>query len=56
MNKLENSRKTEGGKKFVIESGFKPAGDQPHAIQELLEGLKSDEKNQVLLGVIMTHY
>lgn len=41
----------EAGKKFVLKSNFKPAGDQPTAIAELCEGLVKDEKNQVLLGV-----
>lgn len=30
---------------------YKPAGDQPTAIRELIEGLNSGERNQVLLGV-----
>ncbi|UOB17052.1 excinuclease ABC subunit UvrB [Abyssalbus ytuae] len=37
--------------KFKIESGFKPTGDQPEAIMELVNGLESDEKYQTLLGV-----
>ncbi|MBQ3035155.1 MAG: excinuclease ABC subunit UvrB [Alphaproteobacteria bacterium] len=32
-------------------SAFEPAGDQPQAIQELVDGLKREEKNQVLLGI-----
>jgi len=30
---------------------FTPAGDQPKAIKELMEGLENNERNQVLLGV-----
>ena len=36
---------------FKIESPFAPAGDQPQAIKELVEGINKGEKNQVLLGV-----
>lgn len=36
---------------FQLVSDFKPAGDQPQAIQYLMGGLKDQEKNQVLLGV-----
>ena len=32
-------------------SGFKPTGDQPEAIAELLEGLRNGERAQTLLGV-----
>ncbi len=36
---------------FELNSILKPAGDQPTAINELLKGLKNQEKDQVLLGV-----
>jgi excinuclease ABC subunit B len=36
---------------FQLESPFKPSGDQPEAIRQLVEGLNNDEKHQVLLGV-----
>ena len=36
---------------FKLNSPFAPAGDQPQAIKELLEGLKNGIKDQVLLGV-----
>ena len=36
---------------FVLESTYKPAGDQPKAIAELLEGLDRGDKFQTLLGV-----
>ncbi len=37
--------------KFKIKSKFKPAGDQPKAIQQLVRGLKSGYRDQTLLGV-----
>src|SRR3990167_9928233 len=37
--------------KFKLVSNFKPTGDQPEAINKLIEGIKSKHKNQVLLGV-----
>lgn len=37
--------------KFELVSNYQPAGDQPKAIAELLEGLKRGTKHQVLLGV-----
>ena len=43
--------KLEGGKKFKIKSDFKPAGDQPEAIKNLVKGANKDQFNQVLLGV-----
>jgi excinuclease ABC subunit B len=43
--------KTEGGRRFVIKSDFEPRGDQPQAISELVEGVKRNERTQVLLGV-----
>jgi excinuclease ABC subunit B len=38
-------------KKFQIKSSYKPSGDQPKAIDELVAGLRSGEKFQTLLGV-----
>ena len=43
--------KLEGGKKFKIESNFKPAGDQPMAIKKLVFNARMGENDQVLLGV-----
>ena len=37
--------------KFRITSDFKPTGDQPDAIKQLVEGLDRGDKSQVLLGV-----
>lgn len=36
--------------KFKLVSPYSPTGDQPHAIKELVEGLKQGKKEQVLLG------
>src|SRR5437660_4911071 len=38
-------------KPFQLHSEFRPAGDQPQAIDELCEGLERGEREQVLLGV-----
>ncbi|BCG63782.1 MAG: excinuclease ABC subunit B [Methyloprofundus sp.] len=38
-------------KLFKIHSRFKPAGDQPAAIKQLIEGLADGEVHQTLLGV-----
>ncbi len=43
--------KSEGGQRFVIKSDFEPKGDQPVAIAELVEGVKRNDRTQVLLGV-----
>ncbi|MGC1516102.1 MAG: excinuclease ABC subunit UvrB [Maribacter sp.] len=37
--------------KFKVVSAFKPTGDQPNAINELVKGLDEKEKYQTLLGV-----
>ena len=34
-----------------VTSAYEPAGDQPQAIEELVRGVKTGERNQVLLGV-----
>ncbi|MEM1195802.1 MAG: excinuclease ABC subunit UvrB [Pseudomonadota bacterium] len=39
------------GKRFEIVSDYEPAGDQPTAIAELVQGAREDEKTQTLLGV-----
>jgi excinuclease ABC subunit B len=36
---------------FQLVSSYKPRGDQPRAIEELVGGLSAGEKHQVLLGV-----
>ncbi len=37
--------------KFKVVSEFRPTGDQPNAIKQLVGGLNSEEKYQTLLGV-----
>ena len=37
--------------KFNLQANFKPTGDQPSAIKELVKGLNSGEEAQTLLGV-----
>ena len=37
--------------KFNVVSDFKPTGDQPEAIQQLVDGLNDGERYQTLLGV-----
>ena len=39
---------------FKLVSKYKPAGDQPEAIKELVSGIKEGKKNQVLLGATGT--
>ena len=36
---------------FILKSDFKPTGDQPEAIKQLVDGLKSGSQYQTLLGV-----
>ncbi|OYX02149.1 MAG: excinuclease ABC subunit B, partial [Bosea sp. 32-68-6] len=43
--------KSEGGIRFRMNSEYEPAGDQPAAIAELVEGIARQERDQVLLGV-----
>ncbi len=43
--------KSEGGRRFNLVSDYSPAGDQPTAIRELVEGIQAREHDQVLLGV-----
>ena len=38
-------------KEFTVQSKFKPAGDQPTAIQSLVQGLNDGLMYQTLLGV-----
>ena len=39
---------------FDLVTKYKPSGDQPEAIKELVEGIKSGKKEQVLLGATGT--
>ncbi|KQT00342.1 MULTISPECIES: excinuclease ABC subunit UvrB [unclassified Rhizobium] len=43
--------KSEGGIQIVMKSDYEPAGDQPTAIKDLVEGLNNGDRSQVLLGV-----
>ncbi|MDP7582247.1 MAG: DEAD/DEAH box helicase family protein, partial [SAR324 cluster bacterium] len=36
---------------FNLQSDFKPAGDQPQAIETLVNGVEEKHKHQVLLGI-----
>jgi excinuclease ABC subunit B len=36
---------------FRLQAPFEPAGDQPEAIQQLVEGLRNERREQVLMGV-----
>ena len=42
---------TESSPKIEVVSDFKPAGDQPHAIDTLVEGIEAGLAHQTLLGV-----
>lgn len=48
---IRPAHRPEAGKRFVLKSDFKPAGDQPEAIAALLAGIGQQERDQVLLGV-----
>jgi excinuclease ABC subunit B len=36
---------------FTLQSNYEPTGDQPEAIRQLVEGIRTGEKHQILLGV-----
>src|ERR1700742_2516586 len=40
-----------GGVPFKLASDYRPAGDQPQAIADLIAGIERSERDQVLLGV-----
>ncbi|SCZ67692.1 excinuclease ABC subunit UvrB [Epibacterium ulvae] len=46
--------KLEGGKQFIMQTNFAPAGDQPTAISELSQGILDGDRDQVLLGATGT--
>src|SRR5690348_15163951 len=50
-HKPARPEKAEGGRKFKLVADYQPAGDQPQAIEELVEAAKEGERSQVLLGV-----
>ena len=39
---------------FNLVSKYKPSGDQPEAIKELVDGIINNKKDQVLLGATGT--
>ena len=39
---------------FKLESKYSPSGDQPQAIEKLVQGINNNEKYQVLLGATGT--
>ena len=47
----KTNNKTEPNIPFKLVSDFSPAGDQPQAIRELVEGVNKGERSQILLGV-----
>ena len=47
----DRPEKSEGGRRFHFVSEFEPKGDQPAAIEELVNGISALERTQVLLGV-----
>jgi excinuclease ABC subunit B len=47
----KNNNKTEPNIPFKLASDFSPAGDQPQAIKELVDGVNKGERSQILLGV-----
>ncbi len=51
---VKTREKLEGGKRFVMQTEFEPAGDQPTAIEELSAGIMAGERDQVLLGATGT--
>ncbi|MBU7003593.1 excinuclease ABC subunit UvrB [Pediococcus pentosaceus] len=46
--------KRENDREFELVSKYQPTGDQPTAINELVDGIKSGEKEQILLGATGT--
>jgi excinuclease ABC subunit B len=47
----ERPQKSEGGIAIKMVSDYEPAGDQPTAIADLVEGVSRNDRTQVLLGV-----
>ena len=41
-------------RKFKLVTNYKPTGDQPSAIKQLVEGIRENKKFQVLLGATGT--
>ncbi len=51
---VKTREKLEGGQRFVLQTEFEAAGDQPTAIKELTQGILDGERDQVLLGATGT--
>ena len=51
MPYIQRRPETVGGRPFKLVSDYTPAGDQPEAIRQLIEGVSGGERDQVLLGV-----
>ncbi len=51
MQGYKNILRPKNGVNFSLQSEYSPAGDQPHAIALLKNGLENGERDQVLLGV-----
>jgi len=51
---MVNNNHSKEDKMFKIYSKYKPAGDQPKAIEQLVAGVNKNEKHQVLLGATGT--
>ncbi len=54
LSQPQRREKLEGGKRFVMHTPFQAAGDQPTAIAELSAGVRSGDRDQVLLGATGT--
>ncbi|HUS53678.1 MAG TPA: DEAD/DEAH box helicase family protein, partial [Thermohalobaculum sp.] len=48
------AEKLEGGRRLVMQTEFRPAGDQPQAIAEITKAILAGECDQVLLGATGT--
>ena len=51
MGSSEVKNKIRKQRKFELNGEYKPAGDQPEAIRQIVDSLNKDIKHQVLLGV-----
>lgn len=51
---IDDINHNEEDKMFKLVSKFEPAGDQPQAINELVDGINNGKKHQVLLGATGT--
>jgi excinuclease ABC subunit B len=54
VDQVRARQKLEGGRRFVMQTEFTAAGDQPTAIAELSQGVIAGERDQVLLGATGT--